>query len=393
MIPVRDVDDQAALTLETSGDGVAWLVFDRPGSKVNLLTAGVIRRLEELLASIEEDVAAQRIRGLVVMSGKPGTFIAGADVNEIASIVNEQDGYEAAREGQRVLGRIENLAVPTVAAIDGFCVGAGTELALACGRRIASDRDSTRIGLPEVRLGILPGFGGTTRLPRLVGLSAALPIILTGQPVSASKARRIGLVEEVMHPSLLKERARSIALEGGRGPKRDRKLLSRLVDETSPGRALALSRARSGVMKETRGNYPAPLLAIETIRRSTGVPLDRAFEIEARALGRLIVTEVSKNLIHVFHLMEGAKKTGIEGAQPRPVQRAAVLGAGVMGGGIAQLLAYNDVAVRLKDINRDAITSGLKHARGIFDRAVRKGRMNSRDAERKMDSIAPALDY
>ncbi|HUF68128.1 MAG TPA: 3-hydroxyacyl-CoA dehydrogenase NAD-binding domain-containing protein [Longimicrobiales bacterium] len=393
MIPVREVDDQAALTLETSGDGVAWLLFDRPDSKVNLLTSGVIRRLDEFLASIEEDVAAQRIRGVVVMSGKPGTFIAGADVNEIASIISEQDGYEAAREGQRVLGRIENLAVPTVAAIDGLCLGAGTELALACGRRIASDRDSTRIGLPEVRLGILPGFGGTTRLPRLVGLSAALPIILTGQPVSASKARRIGLVEEVMHPSLLRERARSIALEGGRGPKRARKLLSRLVDETSPGRALALSRARSGVMKETRGNYPAPLLAIETIRRSTGVPLDRAFEIEAHALGRLIVSEVSKNLIHVFRLMEGAKKTGLEGVQPRPVQRAAVLGAGVMGGGIAQLLAYNDVAVRLKDINRDAITSGLKHARGIFDRAVRKGRMSSRDADRKMDSIAPALDY
>jgi 3-hydroxyacyl-CoA dehydrogenase/enoyl-CoA hydratase/3-hydroxybutyryl-CoA epimerase len=199
MSPIREVDDQAALTLDVSGDGVAWLVFDRPDSKVNLLTAGVIRRLDELAGEIEAGVRDGTVKGVVVISGKPGTFIAGADVNEIAGITDEQEGYRASREGQRVFRRIEDLAAPVVCAIDGTCLGGGTELALACGRRIASDRNSTRIGLPEVRLGILPGFGGTTRLPRLVGLTAALPIILTGQPVSASKAKRIGLVEEVMH--------------------------------------------------------------------------------------------------------------------------------------------------------------------------------------------------
>jgi 3-hydroxyacyl-CoA dehydrogenase/enoyl-CoA hydratase/3-hydroxybutyryl-CoA epimerase len=393
MSPIREVDDQAALTLDVSGDGVAWLVFDRPDSKVNLLTAGVMRRLDELVGEIEQRIADGDVKGVVLISSKPGTFIAGADVNEIAGITDEREGVAASREGQRVFRRIEDLPAPTVCAIDGVCLGGGTELALACGRRVASDRDSTRIGLPEVRLGILPGFGGTTRLPRLVGLTAALPIILTGQPVSASKAKRIGLVEEVMHPSLLRERARSIVLEGGRGPKRKRRLLSRLLDETAPGRALALSRAKAGVMKETRGHYPAPLLAIETIRRSIGAPLEDAFENEANALGELIVTRVSKNLIHVFHLMEGAKKSGPPDVDPHDVDRAAVLGAGVMGGGIAQLLAYNDVVVRLKDISQDAIAKGLQHARGVFDRAVKRGRMNQRDADRKMDLIAPALDY
>jgi 3-hydroxyacyl-CoA dehydrogenase/enoyl-CoA hydratase/3-hydroxybutyryl-CoA epimerase len=392
MTPIRDVDEQAALTLEIGSDGVAWLVFDRPSSKVNLLTMAILRRLDGLVGEIEQAIAAGSVKAVVVLSGKAGTFIAGADVGEIASITEEHAGYEASRSVQRIFGRIEKLTVPTVAAIDGICLGGGTELTLACGHRIASDRDSTQIGLPEIRLGIIPGFGGTTRLPRLIGLSAALPIILTGKPVSASKARAIGLVEEVIHPSLLRERARAIALDGARARRRRRPLASRLIDGTLPGRRLALSKARSSVLEETGGHYPAPLLAIDTIRRSIGASLEDAFEIEARALGTLIVTAVSKNLIHVFHLMEGAKKSA-PAVDARPVRRAAVLGAGVMGGGIAQLLAYNDVAVRLKDISADAITNGLKHARGIFDRAVRRRRLNRREADQRMDLIAPALDY
>jgi 3-hydroxyacyl-CoA dehydrogenase/enoyl-CoA hydratase/3-hydroxybutyryl-CoA epimerase len=384
--------DEAALTLAVDGDGVASLVFDRADSKVNLLTSGVLARLDELLGEIERLAAEGSVRAVLVRSGKPGTFIAGADVAEIASIATEQEGYEASREGQRIFARLENLSVPTVVAIDGLCLGGATELILACGYRLASDRGSTRIGLPEVRLGIIPGFGGTTRLPRLIGLSAALPMILTGQSVNARKAHRIGLIEEAVPTPVLYDRARAVARGAVKPKPRGRALSTRLIDETFPGRRLALQQARKKVMKETRGLYPAPLAALDVIGNSIAAPLGRAFENEARALGRLIVTDVCRNLVRVFHLLESAKKSGPR-ATPRRVDRVAVLGAGVMGGGIAHLLASKDQYVRLKDIRTEAIASGLEHARGLFDRTARRGRMERRDIERRMNLIAPTLDY
>src|SRR5690606_17175027 len=194
----------------------------------------------------------------------------------------------------------------------------------------------------------------------------------------------------------LYERAEALArevAERGRGPRRKRKLTDRLLDHTLPGQRIVLAQARKQVLKETKGHYPAPLKALDVIRRSIGAPLDRAFALEARALGELIVTDVSKNLIQVFHLLERAKKVAPQGANARDVERAAVVGAGVMGGGIAQLLAAKDIAVRLKDIRADAIRHGLTHARRVFDRAVEKRRMLRREAERAMNHIAPTLDY
>jgi 3-hydroxyacyl-CoA dehydrogenase / enoyl-CoA hydratase / 3-hydroxybutyryl-CoA epimerase len=389
--------DQAALTLEISGDGVAWLVFDQPDSKVNILTSGVMTRLNDLLGEIEVAAGDGRVRAVVVRSGKDGSFIAGADVNQILSITDAAEGARGAALGQAVFRRLDLLPVPTVAAVDGICLGGGTELILACDVRIASDRPQTRIGLPEIKLGIIPGFGGTTRLPRIVGLREALAMVLTGANISARKAQRIGLVAERMHPAVLYERARALALElaGARGlparPKRS--LLARALDDTPVGRRVVLRQARRQVMKETAGHYPAPLKALDVIRRSARLPLDDALHIEAQALGELIVTDVSKNLIHVFQLLESAKKAGPPGVQPHRVDRVAVLGAGVMGGGIAQLLAYRGLGVRLKDINNDALSIGLRHARGMFERLVRRGRMEKRAAQRYIDAIAPTLDY
>jgi 3-hydroxyacyl-CoA dehydrogenase/enoyl-CoA hydratase/3-hydroxybutyryl-CoA epimerase len=389
------VDPQAALTLDVSSEGVAWLVFDRPSSRVNLLTMAVMTRLDELLGEIESKSASGSIRALIVRSGKEASFIAGADINEIRGITTEAEGEAASREGQRIFRRLELLHVPTIAAVDGICVGGGLELILACGHRIASERPETRLGLPEIRLGIIPGFGGTTRLPRLIGLRDALPLILTGKPIPARKAQRIGLVDEAVHPHILYERASALASEAIEGRTRRRKrqpLTARLLNQSAPGRALVLSQARKQVVRETRGHYPAPLVAVETISRSIGAPLARAFEYEAKALGSLIPTPVSKNLIHVFELMEGAKRAGPR-ARPRDVEQVGVLGAGVMGGGIAQLLASNDVFVRLKDIRADAIGQGLRHARELFDKAVQRGRLKDRDAQRHMDHIVPTLDY
>lgn len=390
--------DQAALTLEISGDGVAWLVFDRPDARVNILTSGVMARLDGLLGEIEQAARDGRVRALIVRSGKDGSFIAGADVKEIVAITDPAEGTRGAALGQAVFRRLDLLPVPTVAAVDGLCLGGGTELILACDVRIASDRPETKIGLPEVKLGILPGFGGTTRLPRIIGLREALAMILTGANVHARKAQRIGLIAERMHPGVLYERAHDLALElaSGRATsarRTKRGLLSRALDDTPVGRRIVLRQARRQVLKETGGHYPAPLRALDVIRRSAKLSLDDALRIEAQALGELIVTDVSKNLIHVFHLLEGAKKTGPPGAQPRPVEQVAVLGAGVMGGGIAQLLAYRGLRVRLKDIRHDALSLGLRHASGMFERLVRRGRMEKRDAQRYMDAISPTLEY
>lgn len=387
--------EQAALTLDIDGDGVAWFIFDRPDSKVNLLTGTVMARLDTLLDDVEAGIADGRIRAVIVRSGKDGTFFAGADVDEIAGITDPVEAAAQSREAQRIFRRLDRLNVPTLAAIDGICLGGGTEMALACDGRLASDRPSTKIGLPEVRLGIIPGFGGTVRLPRVIGLMAASDLILTGRTVDARKARRLGLVHESVPPAMLYERARELVLawiESGVPQARDAGVVKKLAEGTRAGRRLVLWQAKRRTLKQTQGNYPAPLVAIRVMGRTASMSLDHALDVEAEAVGELIASPISKNLIHVFHLMEGAKKTGPDAA-PVAVERVAVLGAGTMGGGIAQLLAYNDLGVRLKDIRSEALSDGLRHARGLFGKAVQRHRMRRRQADRKMDLIGPTLDY
>ena len=387
--------ETAAITYTVDQHGVAWLTFDRPGARLNILSAAVLKRLDELITHVQGDALQGRVRSVVLRSGKPGTFIAGADVNEIGAITDPGDGTAKARAGQQVFNRLSELSVPTVVAIDGICLGGGTELALACSYRIASDRKDTRIGLPEIQLGILPAFGGTTRLPRLIGLRAALDIILTGRPVDARKAERIGLVDERLHPAILERRAGEVArqLQGKTSVPRALKggLAARAL-ETPLGRKLLINQARKRVLAETQGHYPAPLVALDLLSRTLSISVSESLQLEADALGRLVVTSVSKNLVHVFHLTEAAKKAA-PAAAAAPVQRVGVLGAGVMGGGIAQLLAYRDLSVRLKDIKPEAIGLGLRHAWEALQGLVQRRRLDARDARQMMQRIAPALDY
>ena len=384
-----------ALTMRVEEHGIAWLSFDAPG-KLNILTSEVLKRLDELIGEVEDGARAGRIRAVVIRSGKAGSFIAGADIDEIAAVTDAAEGTLKASLGQSIFTRLARLTVPSIAAVDGVCLGGGTELILACTHRLASDRKETRIGLPEIMLGILPGFGGTTRLPRLVGLSNALPIILTGKPVDAKKAERIGLIDERVPAPALYARARALArsLVDGR-PAVSRKqppLPSRLLDRTGLGQRLVLQQARKQVLKETRGHYPAPLKVLDILPQMLHASVDESLRIEARALGELIVTDVSKNLIHVFRLNEAARKSPVAAA-PRKVGRVAVVGAGVMGGGIAQLLAYRGFTARMKDIKPEAIGLGLKHASDAFEKAVKRRRLERREAQRMMQRISPTLDY
>jgi 3-hydroxyacyl-CoA dehydrogenase/enoyl-CoA hydratase/3-hydroxybutyryl-CoA epimerase len=387
---------RAGVRLEVTDDSLGWIIFDNHESRPNILTRAVMQRFSELLEDVSSAVATGGIRALIIRSGKDGSFIAGADITEFAGIETAAAGEAGAREGQQLFVRVDRMPIPVLCAIDGICLGGGTELALACDYRIASDRPETKIGLPEVRLGILPGFGGTTRLPRLIGTKAALDLILTGSNADARKAQRIGLIDERVHPSILYDRARSAALEmaqGRRQPLKSKALMDRFLDDTGPGRKLLMSQARKKVEKETRGNYPAPLAILDLIDETHGMSVEDSLAREAAALGRLIVTPVSRNLVHVFGLMEAAKKAGPRGITSRPVERAAVVGAGVMGGGIAQLFATRGIAVRMKDINTEALGNGLRHAQELYDKQVKRRRLSRREAKQQMDLIAPTLDY
>ena len=393
-------------------DGVGRITFDDPGRGHNILTEPVVRVLEGIVAQADGAARDGTLRALLVESAKPGSFIAGADVTAIAAVAESGDpgvAIEAVRAGQALFGRVAPLPVPTVAAIHGISLGGGTELALACDYRVCDDDDRTRIGLPEVQLGILPAWGGATRLPRLVGLRAALGLMLTGKPARVSKARRIGLVDRVFPRQQFRERslefARSLAAGDGTDgaarsgrratrKKRRRGVAGWLLDGTAPGRAIVLRTARKQVVKRTGGHYPAPFRILEVVRKGFGRSIAESLELEAKAAGQLVASPECRNLLFLFQLREGARKgPWATGGRAAPVGRMAVIGAGQMGGGIAQVAAYNDLPVRMKDVRHEAVAGGLAHARSIFDGAVKRRSLRRRDATRKMGLISGGLDY
>ncbi|MEE2898731.1 MAG: 3-hydroxyacyl-CoA dehydrogenase NAD-binding domain-containing protein, partial [Gemmatimonadota bacterium] len=387
-------------TFETDSDGIGWITFDDPDRSLNVLAEPVMRRFAETLDSARAAGREGRIKVVVIWSGKSDSFVAGADVDQIAEIEDPSEAEQKIRLGQAIFMDVETLPVPTVAAIHGVCLGGGVELALACTHRVLSDSKKTQIGLPEVLLGILPTWGGTTRLPRLVGLQAALDLLLTGKQIDTRKARRIGFAGEVFPEHLFAGMVRDFALQAPRlargASKRQSKLMTRLLDGTLLGRKLVLRTARKRVMSRTAGQYPAPLRILDILDEHLSGPVEASLAAEARLAAELVVSPVSKNLVHVFRMREAARKgTGTAGdmAVPRDVESLGVLGAGVMGGGIAQLAAYNGVRAYMKDIRHEAITSGLQHARGLFEKAVSRRKLSRREADQLMETVTGGLDY
>ncbi len=378
-------------------DGIVHIVFDRPGDRVNLLTPAILRELAQLLDHLRGHADA---RGVVFESAKPGVFLAGMDVEQIAAVEDAYRASEAARFGQAVFQRVADLPIPTACAIAGTCLGGGTELALACTFRVAADDPQVRIGLPEVQLGIIPGFGGTQRLPRLVGLAHALDLILTGRRLDATRAARIGLVDRVVPlPYLSREVVGMLraAVEDPRGTlrsqRRARPLGAAILERVPILRRIVLSHARRTTAGKVReADYPAPFRALDAIDAAFSTPARQGFDVEARLVGELVPTRTSKNLIWLFKSQTALKKAVDSGAAPRKVRRIAVLGAGIMGGGISQLAADRDLTVRLKDIRYDALLSALRTASGIWRERIRKGQITPREARQRMAFIAPTLD-
>ena len=352
-------------------DGIAVVTFDLPGSPVNIFTAAVRDAFPPMLARLQADAT---VRAIVFVSGKPDSFIAGADAEELGRIGSATEAERLSREGHALLDRVERSRAPVVAAIHGACLGGGLELAMACAYRIATDHPKTTLGLPEVQLGILPGGGGTQRMPRLVGLATALDMMLAGKAVKARKARAIGLVHEVVHPAILRQvalaRARELAAgtraipapQGGRGAQ------AALLESNSLGRAVVFRKAREQVLAKTRGNYPAPLAILDAVAAGYA-SRERGFAEEARRFGELTQTPVARELSYLFFATTAMKKDpGVPGTAPapHPVPRIAVLGAGFMGAGIAAVTAQQGIGVALKDAAHERVLAGLRGVRDIL---------------------------
>lgn len=370
-------------------EGIGLLLLDDPNSDVNILTSGNLASLDSLLEAI---ASRKDLEALVVSSAKSRIFVAGADIKEIEAISSEEEAFQKAERGKAIFKKLENLKVPTVCAINGACLGGGAELALSCRYRVASFSPYVKIGLPEVKLGILPGFGGSIRLPRLLGLLKSLPLLVTGRLVSAAEALRLGLVDKLFPEKTLLEDAAIFA----RRPKRvslRRTAAAWFFEWTLLGRAIVFSKAEKEALQKTEGHYPAPLLILKLLRRTWGKTTDVVFSWESRHFSRLAVTGVSKNLIKAFFLSEKYKKKRWTNSTVSAdgVNICGVIGAGVMGGGIAQLVSSRDVPVRVKDINEKALSSALKEAMSVYREALKKRRLKRHEIENKMGLISVGL--
>jgi 3-hydroxyacyl-CoA dehydrogenase / enoyl-CoA hydratase / 3-hydroxybutyryl-CoA epimerase len=381
---------------------IGWITFDDPDRPLNVFTEAVMRRLGEALDEARAAAREGRIRVLVMRSGKRDSFIVGADIDAIARVEDPAEAEAKIRLGQAVFNDVSSLTVPTVAAIDGPCLGGGLELALACDHRLASDSKKTAFQFPEVMLGILPAWGGTTRLPRRIGLQASLDMLLGAKRTDARKAKRLGLVDDIVPAELFaaKVSAFAEALAGREEGERQRggpsRSLLRRVQDSAPARKVILRVARRKVMASTGGHYPAPLRILEILDRHLGGTVEESLGAEARAAAELVVSPVCKNLLHVYFLREAARKgNGVTDPTvvPRPISVMGVLGAGVMGGGIAHLGANNGVRVYMKDIRHEAVTGGLQHARSLLDKAVERRRLSRREAAQRMERISGGLEY
>jgi 3-hydroxyacyl-CoA dehydrogenase/enoyl-CoA hydratase/3-hydroxybutyryl-CoA epimerase len=348
--------------MQQRDDGVLVLALDRAGESVNALSQAVLVELEGLL----ERLAIDPPKGVVVTSAKSSGFIAGADIGEFQTFDRNGTVADAIRRGQTVFQKLAELPCPTVAAIHGFCMGGGTELALACRYRIASRDASTRIGLPEVKLGIYPGWGGSVRLPRLVGAPAAFDLMLTGRSLSASAARGIGLVDKLAEPALLVDEAAKLVLRSTTRPLKQR-AMGWLTNTWAARQALAPMLTKQVARKARREHYPAPYQLISTWQR-TGGGLRRKLDAERRSVVKLASTPTARNLIRVFFLQERLKSQGVK---DHGITQVHVVGAGVMGGDIAAWSAYKGFEVTLQDREQRFVDAALDRAQQLFAKKVK----------------------
>ncbi|HHW75983.1 MAG TPA: fatty acid oxidation complex subunit alpha FadJ [Xanthomonadaceae bacterium] len=401
--PMTTEPNPTVFQLALREDGVAVVTIDLPGESQNIFKAEFVGEANTLLDRLEQDATVQ---GVVFISGKPGSFIAGADINMLKACRTAAEATELSKAGQRFFDRLENFRIPVVAAIDGACLGGGLELALACHGRVCTDNSRTTLGLPEVMLGVLPGSGGTQRLPRLIGIPAALDLMLTGKHLNAQKARRLGLVDDVAPATILLPTAVALAkkLQHHRavtprsGSLFSIKGLTRLVLEDNPlGRRVLFQKAREQVLNKTRGHYPAPLRIIDCVETGASHGFQKGLEAEAVAFGELAMTPQARQLMNLYFATTALKKdTGVAdpGVRPRPIRKIGVLGAGLMGAGISYITTSKArIPVRLKDKDPAGLNRGLACIDRLIHKRLQRRSISAFEAGQERRRVTPTLDF
>jgi len=394
-----------ALSVAVRPDGVAVVTYDVPGEPVNTLRTSFAAELERVFAQIAADPA---VLAAIVVSGKPEGFIAGADIEMLEAVGTATEAAEMCRTGHRAIMKVVDSPKPIVAAVHGAALGGGFEVALACHGRVLSDDRKTVLGLPEVQLGLLPGLNGLERLAALAGLQVALDHGLTGKNMRAAKARSLGIADDVVHVSILRDVAAALALSlaakgapfGRRAPRKGSgaaEQLTTLALERNPvGRRLLFKQAREEARKKTGGHYPAPERILDVLQVFADKGMDAAREVEAKAFGELVVSSVAHRLIEIFFATTALKKdTGVSDPRikPRKVEKVAMLGAGLMGAGIAYVTVNAGIPVRLKDRDDAALGRGLRYVADVLDEDVKRKKLGKLEREEKMALLSCTTDY
>lgn len=421
-IKLEELEAQQGFTYKVE-DGVAVITIDQPDEPVNTLSPESGGAFETLIGRAEKDPS---VKAVVFISGKKDNFVAGAKIDWLQTIKTAAAATEASRKAQEGFDRLDAFSKPVVAAIHGACLGGGLEWALACDYRIATDSSKTSLGLPEVQLGLLPGAGGTQRLPALIGIQAALDLILAAKTVKPSKAKRLGLVDEVVPVPILRsvalQRARELSagalkverphgqrlkavaaqskkgLAGMLGSLASKELWAQVALEANPlGRKILFDQARKQLLRKTRGKYPAPEKALEAIRVGMESGRKAGLEAEARLFGELVVSDISKRLVEIFFATTALKKengTSDPSVKPREVKKIGMLGGGLMGGGIAYVSsALQGVPVRVKDKDDAGVGRALKQVQSILDERVKRRSLTWREAAAKQALVTAGTDY
>lgn len=375
-------------------DNVAYVGFGYNNEKsMTVLDEDTLRELDTIADELKAN--KKSLEGAIFFTHKDRCFLAGADISLISAMKTEADGARGAEAGQNIFNKIEDLPFPTVACVHGVCLGGGTEFSLSCKTILMSDDNSTMMGLPEVKLGLIPGFGGTYRMPRKIGLPAALDLILTGKTVKPRKGKKLGLATEVYPKERIVAMAKDFLGKKGKKGGSFKESLTDFAQDNFLSRKIIFQKARESVLKKTKGFYQAPLKILDTMESGMMKGRSSYLASEAQAFGELCVSEQSKNLQHIYWMTEKVKKyNGPKGSGSVPkLARGACLGAGTMGGGIAWLMSDANMAPIMKDLNKDALELGLKQASSNYSGALKRKRLSADDFERKMRSIACQTDY
>lgn len=353
-------------------DNILIVTIDTPGEKVNKLDEEMMDQFEGVL---DELASNNSLRGAVIRSGKSNNFIAGADINMIRSCKSEEELLKLSQRGGAILKRIQASGKPVVAAIHGACMGGGTELALACHYRILSDSSDTKIALPEVQLGLIPGMGGTQRLPRLIGIQQSLEYLLTGKNFYVRQAKRNGFADEVVYQHKLVDVAKTFILNHQPGTGKEngkpKGWAGRLLEGTHLGRNTIFSQARKKTLARTQGNYPAPLVLIECVKAGYQNGMEAGLRFESESFARLGMTQKSREMVNLFFAMNQAKSNPSD-ERAHTIERVGVLGAGLMGSGITEVSVDAGYNVWMKDRDLPSAAKGRKAIARNIEKRVDK---------------------